>query len=118
MSDNHEIGQDTGQDIVQETEQETEQAPVIDPETAPGFDMLAEADEENNVVSDQSYKVLARKYRPTNFDDFTKKQQAEMLTTFEYAEGCSVPVPLRRTLYCIPETVSITPSSTLFCAKN
>ena len=33
------------------------------------FDMLAEADEENNVVPDQNYKVLARKYRPTNFDD-------------------------------------------------
>ena len=49
--------------------QETEQAPVIDPDTAPGFDMLAEADEENNVAPDQTYKVLARKYRPTNFDD-------------------------------------------------
>ncbi|MGC6471261.1 MAG: DNA polymerase III subunit gamma/tau [Parvibaculales bacterium] len=31
--------------------------------------MLADADEENNVAPEQSYKVLARKYRPTNFDD-------------------------------------------------
>ena len=40
---------------------------------APGFDMLAEADSENEVDSPadtgDSYKVLARKYRPRNFDD-------------------------------------------------
>ncbi len=40
---------------------------------APGFDMLADADSDNNVQPDaangDSYKVLARKYRPRNFDD-------------------------------------------------
>ena len=37
---------------------------------APGFDMLAEADDANQAAAqDDSYKVLARKYRPRNFDD-------------------------------------------------
>ena len=40
---------------------------------APGFDMLADADTANDAAQeasqDDSYKVLARKYRPRNFDD-------------------------------------------------
>ena len=40
---------------------------------APGFDMLSDADTENKIEdagnSGDSYKVLARKYRPRNFDD-------------------------------------------------
>lgn len=49
----------------------TEEAPEA-PEfsaDAPGFDMLADADSENEVETGDSYKVLARKYRPRNFDD-------------------------------------------------
>lgn len=35
-----------------------------------GFDILADADAENNIqVKGAGYKVLARKYRPQNFDD-------------------------------------------------
>ena len=56
------------QDENQPPENETsDHAPVIYTD-APGFDMLAEADAKNN-VSGADYKVLARKYRPRNFDD-------------------------------------------------
>ena len=61
--------------------EDAQQAPEFSDE-APGFDMLAEADSDNHVdasASEQSsrqsdeqgdsYKVLARKYRPRNFDD-------------------------------------------------
>ena len=61
--------------------EDAQQAPEFSDE-APGFDMLAEADSDNQVdasASEQSsgqsdeqgdsYKVLARKYRPRNFDD-------------------------------------------------
>lgn len=34
-----------------------------------GFDILADADAENNVATAQAYQVLARKYRPQNFED-------------------------------------------------
>ncbi len=45
-----------------------ESAPVMDAD-APGFNMLADADAQNNVAAGGDYKVLARKYRPRNFDD-------------------------------------------------
>lgn len=48
--------------------QEEAQAPEFS-DDAPGFDMLADADADNDVEKDDSYKVLARKYRPRNFDD-------------------------------------------------
>ena len=48
--------------------EEAVEAPEFSDE-APGFDMLADADAENEVESSDSYKVLARKYRPRNFDD-------------------------------------------------
>lgn len=51
-----------------------EPAPVEITEDAPGFDMLNDADAENNVQPDKAYKVLARKYRPTNFDDLIGQQ--------------------------------------------
>ncbi|MEE3081234.1 MAG: DNA polymerase III subunit gamma/tau, partial [Pseudomonadota bacterium] len=41
-----------------------------DPDTEPGFGLIAEADEENNVsLKSEAYEVLARKYRPRIFDD-------------------------------------------------
>ena len=50
-------------------EASAETAPEFSDE-APGFDMLAEADDANQAApQDDSYKVLARKYRPRNFDD-------------------------------------------------
>ncbi|MGC6475542.1 MAG: DNA polymerase III subunit gamma/tau [Parvibaculales bacterium] len=49
-------------------------APVEITEDAPGFDMLNDADAENNVQPDKAYTVLARKYRPTNFDDLIGQQ--------------------------------------------
>ena len=41
-----------------------------DPDTEPGFSLIAEADKENNVsLKSEAYEVLARKYRPRIFDD-------------------------------------------------
>ena len=41
-----------------------------DPDTEPGFGLIAEADAENNVsLKSEAYEVLARKYRPRIFDD-------------------------------------------------
>mgnify|MGYP000088108889 FL=1 len=41
-----------------------------DSDTEPGFGLIAEADEENNVsLKSEAYEVLARKYRPRIFDD-------------------------------------------------
>ncbi len=53
------------------TTPDMEPSPLID-ENAPGVDRLANADTQNadiqnNVAPEQDYKVLARKYRPTNF---------------------------------------------------
>ena len=55
-------------DAAEDTSESTAQAPEFS-DDAPGFDMLAGADAENKVESSDSYKVLARKYRPRNFDD-------------------------------------------------
>ena len=51
--------------------QEEDITPVApDPDTEPGFGLIAEADEENNVTpKSEAYEVLARKYRPRIFDD-------------------------------------------------
>ena len=43
-----------------------DQGPVIT-EDAPGFDMLADADSDNQIAVQKSYQVLARQYRPQNF---------------------------------------------------
>ena len=49
---------------------EISEAPYVpDPATEPGFGLLEEADSENNIVPPEGYQVLARKYRPRNFDD-------------------------------------------------
>tara|TARA_E500000178_G_scaffold25748_1_gene23708 strand:+ start:332 stop:2314 length:1983 start_codon:yes stop_codon:yes gene_type:complete len=52
-------------------DQEEDITPMApDPDTEPGFGLIAEADEENNVsLKSEAYEVLARKYRPRIFDD-------------------------------------------------
>ena len=52
----------------QDAAHEEAQAPEFS-DDAPGFDMLADSDADNDVHKNDSYKVLARKYRPRNFDD-------------------------------------------------
>ena len=59
-------------DRAEEAGDEAAQAPEFS-DDAPGFDMLADADSDNKIdnaaKSGDSYKVLARKYRPRNFND-------------------------------------------------
>ena len=68
---------------------------------APGFDMLAEADSDNEVdvdsdngngaapmaADDGSYKVLARKYRPRNFDDLIGQEAMVQTLTNAFDSG-------------------------------
>jgi len=61
-------------------------APVIDAD-APGFDMLAEADARNDVQSGADYKVLARKYRPRNFDDLIGQESMVRTLTNAFETG-------------------------------
>lgn len=65
-TENQDFGRD--EDAAQGAAQEEAQASEFS-DDAPGFDMLADADADNEVEKDDSYKVLARKYRPRNFDD-------------------------------------------------
>ena len=75
------------QDENQPPENETsDSAPVIDA-NASGFDMLAEADAENNVQSGADYKVLARKYRPRNFDDLIGQESMVRTLTNAFETG-------------------------------
>ena len=64
----------------------SDSAPVIDAD-APGFDMLAEADAENNVQLGADYKVLARKYRPRNFDDLIGQESMVRTLTNAFETG-------------------------------
>lgn len=53
-----------------DTNQEEDLNPVLpDPDAEPGFGLLDEADKENNVSPAVAYQVLARKYRPRDFED-------------------------------------------------
>ncbi|MDC0131687.1 DNA polymerase III subunit gamma/tau [Alphaproteobacteria bacterium] len=61
-------------------------APIITAE-APGFDMLAEADEDNQVAKSDSYQVLARKYRPKNFDDLIGQEAMVQTLTNAFESG-------------------------------
>ncbi len=75
------------QDENQPPENETSDiASVIDAD-APGFDMLAEADAQNNVQSGADYKVLARKYRPRNFDDLIGQESMVRTLTNAFETG-------------------------------
>ena len=64
----------------------SDSAPVIDAD-APGFDMLAEADVQNDVQSGADYKVLARKYRPRNFDDLIGQESMVRTLTNAFETG-------------------------------
>ncbi|MED5565824.1 MAG: DNA polymerase III subunit gamma/tau [Pseudomonadota bacterium] len=64
----------------------SDSAPVIDAD-APGFDMLVEADAENNVQLGADYKVLARKYRPRNFDDLIGQESMVRTLTNAFETG-------------------------------
>ena len=72
----------------------TAEAPEFS-DDAPGFDMLADADADNgtdnktgnNGASDGSYKVLARKYRPRNFDDLIGQEAMVQTLTNAFDSG-------------------------------
>ena len=64
----------------------SDSVPVIDTD-APGFDMLAEGDAENNIRSGADYKVLARKYRPRNFDDLIGQESMVRTLTNAFGTG-------------------------------
>ena len=74
--------------------EETAEAPEFS-DDAPGFDMLADADADNGTVnktgnngaSDGSYKVLARKYRPRNFDDLIGQEAMVQTLTNAFDSG-------------------------------
>jgi DNA polymerase-3 subunit gamma/tau len=74
--------------------EETAEAPEFF-DGAPGFDMLADADADNGTVnktgnngaSDGSYKVLARKYRPRNFDDLIGQEVMVQTLTNAFDSG-------------------------------
>ena len=62
------------------------QAPEFS-DDAPGFDVLADADADNDVATDGSYKVLARKYRPRNFDDLIGQEAMVQTLTNAFDSG-------------------------------
>ena len=72
----------------------TAEAPEFS-DDAPGFDMLADADADNgtdnktgnNGAPDGSYKVLARKYRPRNFDDLIGQEAMVQTLTNAFDSG-------------------------------
>ena len=74
--------------------EETAEAPEFS-DDAPGFDMLADADADNGTdnktgdtgASDGSYKVLARKYRPRNFDDLIGQEAMVQTLTNAFDSG-------------------------------
>ena len=63
-----------------------DQGPVIT-EDAPGFDMLADADSDNQIAVQKSYQVLARKYRPQNFDDLIGQEAMVQTLTNAFESG-------------------------------
>ncbi|MGB1549853.1 MAG: DNA polymerase III subunit gamma/tau [Parvibaculales bacterium] len=77
-----------------ELQDEGTQAPEFTAD-APGFDMLADADADNEVENgaapisgdDGSYKVLARKYRPRNFDDLIGQEAMVQTLTNAFDSG-------------------------------
>jgi DNA polymerase-3 subunit gamma/tau len=69
--------------------QEETNAPAFSDE-APGFDMLADADSDNDVPAAEagdSYKVLARKYRPRNFEDLIGQEAMVQTLTNAFETG-------------------------------
>ncbi len=77
-----------------ELQDEGAQAPEFTAD-APGFDMLADADADNEVENGAApisgdnggYKVLARKYRPRNFDDLIGQEAMVQTLTNAFDSG-------------------------------
>lgn len=65
---------------------EADAAPEFN-DDAPGFDMLAEADADNRLDTGGSYQVLARKYRPRNFDDLIGQEAMVQTLTNAFDSG-------------------------------
>ena len=84
----------TEEHVDSELRDEGAQAPEFTAD-APGFDMLADADADNEVENDAapisgddgSYKVLARKYRPRNFDDLIGQEAMVQTLTNAFDSG-------------------------------
>ena len=84
----------TEEHVDSELQDEGAQAPEFTAD-APGFDMLADADADNEVENDAapisgddaSYKVLARKYRPRNFDDLIGQEAMVQTLTNAFDSG-------------------------------
>lgn len=89
-SDEIENQLDAASEPLEETALETEpSAPEFSDET-PGFDMLADADSENQIPEAEagdSYKVLARKYRPRNFEDLIGQEAMVQTLTNAFETG-------------------------------
>ncbi len=71
-------------DMENEATESPEEAPEFS-DDAPGFDILAEAD--TQLETSGSYKVLARKYRPRNFDDLIGQEAMVQTLTNAFETG-------------------------------
>ena len=92
-TENNNAPEPTEEHVDSERQDEGAQAPEFTAD-APGFDMLADADADNEVENytapisdDGSYKVLARKYRPRNFDDLIGQEAMVQTLTNAFDSG-------------------------------
>ncbi|CAI8195749.1 MAG: DNA polymerase III subunit tau [Alphaproteobacteria bacterium] len=92
-TENNNAPEPTEEHVDSERQDEGAQAPEFTAD-APGFDMLADADADNEVENDTapisddgSYKVLARKYRPRNFDDLIGQEAMVQTLTNAFDSG-------------------------------
>ena len=92
-TENNNAPEPTEEHVDTERQDEGAQAPEFTAD-APGFDMLADADADNEVENDTapisddgSYKVLARKYRPRNFDDLIGQEAMVQTLTNAFDSG-------------------------------
>ena len=94
QTENNIAAEPTEEHADSELQDEGAQAPEFTAD-APGFDMLADADADNEVENgaapisgdDGSYKVLARKYRPRNFDDLIGQEAMVQTLTNAFDSG-------------------------------
>ena len=94
QTENNTAPEPTEEHVDSELQDEGAQAPEFTAD-APGFDMLADADADNEVENgaapisgdDGSYKVLARKYRPRNFDDLIGQEAMVQTLTNAFDSG-------------------------------
>ena len=94
QTENNIAAEPTEEHVMPSLQDEGTQAPEFTAD-APGFDMLADADADNEVENgaapisgdDGSYKVLARKYRPRNFDDLIGQEAMVQTLTNAFDSG-------------------------------